>query len=396
MGMLDGLGVDNGREVDNSRRDAVLIVMCIFTALGMFAVGTRIYVRKHTMGKLGWDDYSILVAALSTIGYFTCIALATVNYGYALLKADVRPEWAIPLSKTIYAVPMIYSTALYAIKLSMVLFYIRMTAGITGRFNLLCRLTIAVITAFFVAQLVLSIAQCVPVAKNWDKQLPGYCMDKSTLYYPTTIFTIVTDLWVIGLPIPMIWQLRQPRAEKIAILAIFFTAIIATIASGVRLYVIKEFINSTENLYDGSRITMWSFIEINLGMICASAPAMKPLFKFKRRRIWYDFWNSGAESGPSSPSKTPSGSNTRIGDSHLESWRDMEMVITACEEKLTEVHDVRDLEMGLGSCSSEASSEIERSRDRKKDKGDDTAAGTGDVGLGVRVADEQQTERILC
>lgn len=47
---------------------------------------------------------------------------------------------------------------------------------------------------------------------------------------------------------------------------------VSTIVAGVRLYSIRVYTLSTEPVREAAPINLWSFIEVNLGMLCASGP----------------------------------------------------------------------------------------------------------------------------
>lgn len=100
----------------------------------------------------------------------------------------------------------------------------------------------------------------------------------TTDYLATNIFTIVTDLVILALPIPILTKVSKPRLQKLGLIAVFGTGALSTIASCVRLYTIRVYTTSSDPIYDAAPINLWSFIEINLGLICASAPALKGLF----------------------------------------------------------------------------------------------------------------------
>lgn len=55
--------------------------------------------------------------------------------------------------------------------------------------------------------------------------------------------------------------------------------------SCIRLYAVRAFAEQVDPMYDGAPINMWSCIEINLGIMCACAPALKILVVKLRHRI---------------------------------------------------------------------------------------------------------------
>jgi len=143
--------------------------------------------------------------------------------------------------------------------------------------------TLVIIVAQFVSTVVVVGVQCIPMSTYWDPTVKGTCININDFFYSTNIFTIITDIMIIGLPIATLWKLNCPRAQKYGIMLAFLLGGISTIASCVRMYSIQIFTESSERMRDAAPINTWSFIEINLGILCCSAPAIKPLF-FRSQR----------------------------------------------------------------------------------------------------------------
>lgn len=70
----------------------------------------------------------------------------------------------------------------------------------------------------------------------------------------------------------------RPRREKIALGVIFGVGVFATITSIVRLHTIYTYTLAKDLFQESILINIWSMLEINIGIICASVPALKPLF----------------------------------------------------------------------------------------------------------------------
>lgn len=87
---------------------------------------------------------------------------------------------------------------------------------------------------------------------------------------------------MIALPMPIIWKIPRAQKQKIGILLAFLVAGLGTLASCIRVYSIKIFTQSPQPIRDTAPISTWSFIEINLGIICASVAVIKPLFSKTR------------------------------------------------------------------------------------------------------------------
>lgn len=74
----------------------------------------------------------------------------------------------------------------------------------------------------------------------------------------------------------MTTDLFRPATHK-GIMGAFAMGGISTIASCVRLYSVRVYGTSTDPLKDSAPIGTWSFIEINLAILCCSAPGKPPL-----------------------------------------------------------------------------------------------------------------------
>lgn len=91
------------------------------------------------------------------------------------------------------------------------------------------------------------------------------------------------DLWILVLPLKLIMRIPRPPREKIALFIIFGLGIVSTIASTVRLQSLRIFTLSNDPFYDSLPINTWSMVEVNIGILCASIPTLKPLVSKAQR-----------------------------------------------------------------------------------------------------------------
>jgi hypothetical protein len=59
--------------------------------------------------------------------------------------------------------------------------------------------------------------------------------------------------------------------------------VFSTIASIVRLHAIRIYTESTDPFFDSVPINLWSMVEVNVGILCASIPSLKALFSKGQR-----------------------------------------------------------------------------------------------------------------
>lgn len=90
------------------------------------------------------------------------------------------------------------------------------------------------------------------------------------------------DLWILALPVRLMLSIPRPPHEKLALYVIFSLGVISMVASILRLQALRIFTLSTDPLYDSLPINTWSMVEVNVGLLCACIPTLKPLFS-----LWF-------------------------------------------------------------------------------------------------------------
>lgn len=81
-----------------------------------------------------------------------------------------------------------------------------------------------VVSGYCIALFFAVIFACNPIAKAWDVTIPateGTCIDILSMFKATASLGIVTDLIMLGLPFPLIFQLNMKTPQKIGIIFVF-------------------------------------------------------------------------------------------------------------------------------------------------------------------------------
>ncbi len=79
----------------------------------------------------------------------------------------------------------------------------------------------ALCAAWALMTILLAFLLCHPLDYNWNL-LPtaGHCGDQRSAYAAVGIIDIFTDVMILILPMPMIWNLQMPKATRIALTTI--------------------------------------------------------------------------------------------------------------------------------------------------------------------------------
>ena len=165
-------------------------------------------------------------------------------------------------------------------------------------FRRLNYLTLIVVNLPGAALTFLNIFQCRPPRAAFTYPVPAKssCIDIVTLYLSSAPVNIITDLAILLLPMPVLTGIRLPRKQKIILVATFSAGAFVAVVDVVRLAYLQKAAFSrleahtgqTDNGNRGQRggdfswnaalSFMWSAVEVNLGLICACVPSLKPLF----------------------------------------------------------------------------------------------------------------------
>jgi fucose permease len=183
-------------------------------------------------------------------------------------------------------------------KTSILVFYLSLSKTIRT-FRWVTIATLCVVNAAGTALTLVTLFQCTPVGAAFRYPLPAshHCTDIITIYLSSAPVNIITDLAILFLPMPILTSMRLPRKQKTILVITFgfglFVAVVDIVriaylqsASTYRLNQILHYqqTNSTGRDSDvtdfswySSYSFMWSAIEVNVGIMCACVPALKPL-----------------------------------------------------------------------------------------------------------------------
>jgi hypothetical protein len=87
----------------------------------------------------------------------------------------------------------------------------------------------------------------------------------------------LTDFLLAFLPVPLVWQLRLNIRTRISLITILSLGIFAGVAGIIRATVFDTILKDPRRFVH-DKWMMWNYVELNVGIIAGSLPALKPLF----------------------------------------------------------------------------------------------------------------------
>lgn len=127
--------------------------------------------------------------------------------------------------KVFYAVKEAYEPAETFLKISIVLFYIRLFP--TTGFKRAGWISIAIVSAWGIATFLDNAFQCIPANFFWDKTIKGgKCKEIGPVAIANGATSTACDILILVLPMPMIWNLQIDLRKRVALMAIFALGIL--------------------------------------------------------------------------------------------------------------------------------------------------------------------------
>ncbi|KAL5407796.1 hypothetical protein PMIN03_006930 [Paraphaeosphaeria minitans] len=254
---------------EKARQNVAVGAVVTMTLLGMACVALRIHTRA--------------AAAILTVAFATQLLVAVKVFKMGYSGMSLSMEQAVASSKLGLSIIVVYKSTVTLIKASILMIYLRLS--VTKTFEWLCKGSIYLLFTYQAIVIIIVPLECIPLRKMWDlsSHVPGHCIDTATFYYITSAFHILMDVWILLLPYKLIFSIPRPTREKFAVYAVFGLGAFSTLCSVIRFHFLVVALNSKDPYYDSLGVNVWSAVEVNVGIICASMPTLRPLLSRAQR-----------------------------------------------------------------------------------------------------------------
>ncbi|KAI1504114.1 hypothetical protein F5X99DRAFT_373495 [Biscogniauxia marginata] len=258
------------------------IAVCVsVTVLALICVGLRVLARREKGQALWWDDYMIIFSMAWNILVLGFV-FAMLQQGMGIHVEHVPLDNIVLMAKYLVVAEILYVYNLVWTKISILLMfyrifrfsYIKKAAYVIGTFVILWVICITFLFIFI----------CVPVEKLWYPDLPGHCIDQVGTWIANAASTILSDVAILILPIPRIWQLQLRSTDKVALSCAFGLGFFVVFASAYRFTVLFSY-SQLDPSYTLAPTVGWTVIEMSAGIISACLPTLVPALKLIGRTI---------------------------------------------------------------------------------------------------------------
>ncbi|KAI9730001.1 MAG: hypothetical protein M1834_006199 [Cirrosporium novae-zelandiae] len=135
-----------------------------------------------------------------------------------------------------------------------------------------------------------SVPDVVEIGKYNNPTENGYCINTTNYFIGNAIASMITDVLILMVPVPIVWHLQMPRPQRIMVLGIFGLGAFVCAASVVRIQYLWTLKTTADFTWVMGRCFIWSSVEPCIGIVCACLPTLRPLF----RGVFKGWFNTSA------------------------------------------------------------------------------------------------------
>ncbi|CRK11483.1 hypothetical protein BN1723_001815 [Verticillium longisporum] len=289
----------DGYEVnfDKPQQQNVVDHYFIFGVLGSVALvclTQRLYTKQALAGGLQVDD------VLITFAWVASVVMQSVQIWSISLGGLGHHAWEMSINVfekhmlSSYIAAPIFITCNGLSKTSLLTLYLRISPQ--RWFNIIIWSAIAMVASYTVTIAGLLLFGCKPIRSAWDPYVTG------------KLSNIVSDVVLFVIPIPTIIKLKMPLAQKIGAGIMFGVGSVTVATSVVRMVYLPSLLGSSDIPWVAAPANVWSFVEVNLFIICGSMPTFR---KFLKRFAPKLMGSSYGTSRPSRSAKYADGSQAK-------------------------------------------------------------------------------------
>ncbi|OAX84488.1 hypothetical protein ACJ72_01159 [Emergomyces africanus] len=261
-------------------------------AIAILVTGIRIYARIDAIGFKGLqpDDY-LVVVGVTFYAVETALAYSVGNLAKGLANNGMTDEQRVALSpdSAEYRLRILgskiqicgwttYGLLLWSLKASLLVLYTRLTFGLKRSYRIRIYVGFGFIVASWVAVVLNLFLACRPFNKYWQIYPdPGnICQPaiSNQVIWVFLGFNIATDMYLLSIPIPMLWQSSIKPLKKAGLTVLFSGGLLVMACAIVRvLMIVTDPVNGAQSA--GS----WAVRETFIAVITTNLPMIFPLMK---------------------------------------------------------------------------------------------------------------------
>lgn len=264
---------------------AILALTIAFLVVVLIFLFLRVVTRVWIVHQFWYDDAAIILAVLgTTIG--AGLDFVEVNYGFGKHQQFLSPHHLQEFRKYTYGEWVQTFATLMWTKVSICLFLMRLPNSKVLLLPLQCAVAFLLFSNTILT--VIWIMQCQPIHAAWDNR--GNCMSrgaKEGIILAQAVISVISDFAFAAFPILFLWRVQIDLKTKIGLWVLMCLGFITGACCLVRTVLNNQSV-PLDGTYDGIINWLWRLFEVQIGIIAACIPTLRPLYLWVMRRIGGD------------------------------------------------------------------------------------------------------------
>lgn len=122
-------------------------------------------------------------------------------------------------------------------KIALLLILVRVF-GPQRRVVILIHVIMGLLTVYYIAAWIIKLRICWPISYYWGGSPEGTCLNQVQVIEADSIISVISDLVILLLPLPLTWSLKMPMSKKLRVAGMLGAGGLATAFSIYRLVLI--------------------------------------------------------------------------------------------------------------------------------------------------------------
>ncbi|GJC99389.1 CFEM domain-containing protein [Colletotrichum higginsianum] len=247
---------------------AILAAVCVMSRFGYKIVFAGL--------DVGWDDWFVMATLVAAMPSAVITVHGTTANGLGRDIWTLEPRQITNVLFYFYIMAWLYFLQVTLVKLAIIFFYMRIFPAREVQRVLWATTVFIVVWGF--AFVVAAVFQCKPIHyfwTKWDGLHQGSCASANAVSWSNAAISIALDLWMLAIPL---WQLRALKLhwkKKVGVALMFIVGTFVTVVSIIRLQSLVDFAKGSNATMDFMDVSIWSTVEICVGIICACLPSIR-------------------------------------------------------------------------------------------------------------------------
>ncbi|KAL3469753.1 hypothetical protein BJX99DRAFT_264889 [Aspergillus californicus] len=248
-----------------------LVTQCLCIPIVTLFVVLRFSIRAYYRQWARVEDWTCFFA-WATSFYGILRYRYTGKHGGGFNYTDVTDSDLILYKKFCYVATVLYCPMALLTKIALLSIIIRIFAPYRGKI-LFIYVFLAALAVYYIIAEIVKIRMCDPVPAYWTGA-PASCLDQRAALLADTIISLISDILILVLPLPLTWSLQMSRNRKLRVIGMLSAGGLATAFSIYRLILVLRDGSSPNVTIFFIGIILSGNAEGGMGLICACLPSL--------------------------------------------------------------------------------------------------------------------------